>query len=237
MGTNNRRPTQGATGAMESGDWKGQLQRKRIVSKIMDVLKRHLPFSKYERLQELKKIAERIEEEIYTASTSQSEYSRKTCFMMLTIETRLQSPMSAPMRSNSAANSVYSSVPLDSTALTRNQKGGDWQEEVYQKIKAMKVLYLLDLRPTQIASSTKGYPTMAQLQADSRQRVTNKIVDTLKKHLPFSGPEGLQEIRKIAERFEERMYTSATSQCDYLRKISLKMMTMETKYPALDQMQ
>ncbi|KAD4178631.1 hypothetical protein E3N88_27222 [Mikania micrantha] len=178
MGTNNRRPTQGATGAMESGDWKGQLQRKRIVSKIMDVLKRHLPFSKYERLQELKKIAERIEEEIYTASTSQSEYSRKTCFMMLTIETRLQSPI-----------------------------------------------------------STKGYPTMAQLQADSRQRVTNKIVDTLKKHLPFSGPEGLQEIRKIAERFEERMYTSATSQCDYLRKISLKMMTMETKYPALDQMQ
>ncbi|KAI7756581.1 hypothetical protein M8C21_009891 [Ambrosia artemisiifolia] len=33
----------------------------------------------------------------------------------------------------------------DSTALTGNSNGGDWQEEVYRKIKAMKDLYLLDL--------------------------------------------------------------------------------------------
>ncbi|XP_057501857.1 mediator of RNA polymerase II transcription subunit 15a-like [Actinidia eriantha] len=80
-----------------------------------------------------------------------------------------------------------------------------------------------------------GEPTMdtgdwrAQLQPDSRQRIVNKIMDTLKRHLPFSGQEGLQELKKIAVRFEEKIYTSATSQPDYLRKISLKMLTMENK--------
>ncbi|RVW36836.1 Mediator of RNA polymerase II transcription subunit 15a [Vitis vinifera] len=54
-------------------------------------------------------------------------------------------------------------------------------------------------------------------------------MDTLKRHLPVSGPEGLHELRKIAERLEEKIYSAATSQSDYLRKISLKMLTMETK--------
>ncbi|KAL5707791.1 hypothetical protein ACHQM5_018652 [Ranunculus cassubicifolius] len=68
-----------------------------------------------------------------------------------------------------------------------------------------------------------------QLQADSRQRIVNKIMETLKRHLPISGPEGLQELKKIAVRFEEKIYSAATTQSDYLRKISLKMLTMETK--------
>ncbi|XP_054783608.1 mediator of RNA polymerase II transcription subunit 15a-like isoform X2 [Prosopis cineraria] len=69
----------------------------------------------------------------------------------------------------------------------------------------------------------------AQLQPDARQRIVNKIMDTLKRHLPVSGQEGLLELRKIAQRFEEKIYTAATSQPDYLRKISLKMLTMENK--------
>ncbi|RVW59259.1 Mediator of RNA polymerase II transcription subunit 15a [Vitis vinifera] len=44
-------------------------------------------------------------------------------------------------------------------------------------------------------------------------------MDTLKRHLPISGPEGLNELRKIVERFEEKIYSTATSQ----------MLTMETK--------
>ncbi|MBA0774686.1 hypothetical protein Gotri_009882 [Gossypium trilobum] len=67
------------------------------------------------------------------------------------------------------------------------------------------------------------------LQPDSRQRIVNKIMDTLKRHLPFSGQEGLSELRKIAVRFEEKIFTAASSQTDYLRRISLKMLTMETK--------
>ncbi|CAK9145924.1 unnamed protein product [Ilex paraguariensis] len=54
-------------------------------------------------------------------------------------------------------------------------------------------------------------------------------MEILKRPLPFSGQEGLQELKKIAVRFEEKIYTAATSQSDYLRKISLKMLTMEPK--------
>ncbi|KAK4483588.1 hypothetical protein RD792_010787 [Penstemon davidsonii] len=75
----------------------------------------------------------------------------------------------------------------------------------------------------------EGVDWRTQLQADSRQRIVNKIMETLKRHLPFSGQEGLQELKKIAVRFEEKIYTAATSQSDYLRKISSKMLTMETK--------
>ncbi|KAH1047921.1 hypothetical protein J1N35_038705 [Gossypium stocksii] len=80
-----------------------------------------------------------------------------------------------------------------------------------------------------------GEPTMdtgdwrTQLQPDSRQRIVNKIMDTLKRHLPFSGQEGLNELRKMAVRFEEKIFTAATSQSDYLKRISLKMLTMENK--------
>ncbi|XP_011087375.1 mediator of RNA polymerase II transcription subunit 15a isoform X2 [Sesamum indicum] len=79
------------------------------------------------------------------------------------------------------------------------------------------------------AAGMEGGDWRTQLQPDSRQRIVNKIMETLKRHLPFSGQEGLQELKKIAVRFEEKIYTAATSQQDYLRKISLKMLTMETK--------
>ncbi|XP_027910990.1 uncharacterized protein LOC114169854 isoform X8 [Vigna unguiculata] len=67
------------------------------------------------------------------------------------------------------------------------------------------------------------------MQQESRQRIVNRIMDTLKRHLPISGQEGLHELQKIAQRFEEKIFSAATSQSDYLRKISLKMLTMETK--------
>ncbi|KAI3756099.1 hypothetical protein L1987_55912 [Smallanthus sonchifolius] len=244
------RHTQGASGAvdesaMESGDWRAQLQRQRIVNKILDTLKRHLPFSGYERLQELKKIAERVEQEIYTAATSHSEYSQKICLHMLTMETRLQNHMPDSMRSNSAANGVNPSVPLDSTAQTSNSNGGDWEEEVYQKIQDMKDLYLLYLRPTEGASAAVGNPALefggwrAQLQADSRKSIVNKIMDIFKRHIPLSGNEELQELKEIAVTFEATMYTSATSQSEYLRKTSLEKLTKKTgsQNPLLDPMQ
>ncbi|KAL5756872.1 hypothetical protein ACOSQ2_021618 [Xanthoceras sorbifolium] len=63
-----------------------------------------------------------------------------------------------------------------------------------------------------------------QLLLDSRRRIINRILDTLKRQLPFSSPEGLEELGKIAARIERKIYTSASSQSDYLRKISLKML-------------
>ncbi|KAI6705001.1 hypothetical protein NL676_007963 [Syzygium grande] len=70
---------------------------------------------------------------------------------------------------------------------------------------------------------------MAQVPPEARGRVVAKIVETLQRHLPVSGREDLQELNKIALRSEGKIYTAATSQSDYLMKISLKMLTIETK--------
>ncbi|CAO2814231.1 unnamed protein product [Amaranthus hypochondriacus] len=68
-----------------------------------------------------------------------------------------------------------------------------------------------------------------KLQLQSRQRIVNKITRTLKIYRPFSG-EKMEELRAIAARFEEKIYNTAIGLNDYLRKISLKMVTMETMY-------
>ncbi|KAF8049544.1 hypothetical protein N665_2183s0006 [Sinapis alba] len=65
------------------------------------------------------------------------------------------------------------------------------------------------------------------LRPDSRDRIINKITETLKKHIPCSSPE---ELRRIAGRFEEKMFSVAVNQTDYLRKIASKILTMETKW-------
>ncbi|CAA7408061.1 unnamed protein product [Spirodela intermedia] len=69
----------------------------------------------------------------------------------------------------------------------------------------------------------------SQLQPDARSRIVNKIMDTLQRHIPVYGPDNLGELRKIAMRFEEKIFTASSNQTDYLRKISLKMLPMESK--------
>ncbi|XP_058728876.1 uncharacterized protein LOC131601141 isoform X2 [Vicia villosa] len=69
----------------------------------------------------------------------------------------------------------------------------------------------------------------AQLPPDTRPRIVNKILDSLKRHFPISVSGGLLELQKIAQEFEDKIFMSAISQSDYLRKISLKLLTMETK--------
>ncbi|KAM2056345.1 hypothetical protein ACFX16_029163 [Malus domestica] len=176
MDGNYQRPLEGGEPSMETGDWRSQLQldsRRRIVAKIMETLKRHLPFSGEEGLRELEKIAARFEEKIYVAASSQSDYLQKISMKMLTMENKPQGGETSMVTSN-------------------------WR---------------------------------SQLQPDSRHRIIAKITEVLKRHLPFSGEEGLSELERIAVRFEEKIYTVAVSQSDYLRKISLKMLmlTMENK--------
>ncbi|CAK9309347.1 unnamed protein product [Citrullus colocynthis] len=116
MDTNNWRPTQAGEPGIEAGDWRSQLQpdsRQRIVNKIMETLKRHLPVSGQEGLSELRKIAIRFEDKIYTAATSQSDYLRKISLKMLTMETKSQPPMGTSLPSNPM---VPSNKPLDSAS-------------------------------------------------------------------------------------------------------------------------
>ncbi|PRQ35052.1 putative coactivator CBP, KIX domain-containing protein [Rosa chinensis] len=107
MKYNDGSPPQGGEPAMDVGDWRSQLQadsRQRIVNKLMDLLKRHLPFSSQEGLDELKKISVRFEEKIYGAATSQSDYLRKISLKMITMETKSQNTMANSLQSNSAGN-------------------------------------------------------------------------------------------------------------------------------------
>ncbi|KAJ4979981.1 hypothetical protein NE237_010761 [Protea cynaroides] len=86
-----------------------------------------------------------------------------------------------------------------------------------------------NLRPTQGEPSMDTVDWRSQLQPEGRQRIVNKIMETLKMFNPISGPEELDELRKIAIRFEEKIYTTAESPLDYRLKISLKMVKLVAK--------
>ncbi|KAL9663681.1 hypothetical protein QQ045_019072 [Rhodiola kirilowii] len=67
----------------------------------------------------------------------------------------------------------------------------------------------------------------SELTPDSRNWIVNKITETLKRHFELSGQEGLVEVKKIAVRFEEKIYNAASSPCDYLTKITMRLLPME----------
>ncbi|KAI3690510.1 hypothetical protein L2E82_48572 [Cichorium intybus] len=209
MDMSNWRHTRGGIGcvgesSIESGDWRAQLQansRERMVNRIMDAMKIHNQVSGDEGLQKLVKIAVSFEDKIFIAATSESDYMRKICFKILTIETRSQNPI--PDANNVNLSDAQSPMPdaksvnpLDPVIGDSSLEFGDWR---------------------------------VRLQADSRKRIVDKLMDTLKRHIPYSGHELLQELEKIAVVFEDKIYTAATSLNDYLRKISLKILTMETR--------
>ncbi|KAF2323114.1 hypothetical protein GH714_033517 [Hevea brasiliensis] len=69
---------------------------------------------------------------------------------------------------------------LDSTAQTRHANGGDWQEEVYQKIKGMKETYLPELNEIyqKIATKLQQHDSLPQ-QPKSEQLEKLKIFKTM----------------------------------------------------------
>ncbi|KAL8061739.1 hypothetical protein ABFX02_02G104600 [Erythranthe guttata] len=76
------------------------------------------------------------------------------------------------------------------------------------------------------AAGTEGSDWKNHVQADSRQRIVNRIMEYLKRFLPFSGED---ELKRLALMLEAKSYTEATSQSNYLRKISAKILTIEVK--------
>ncbi|KAK2643997.1 hypothetical protein Ddye_019192 [Dipteronia dyeriana] len=60
-----------------------------------------------------------------------------------------------------------------------------------------------------------------QLQPDSRQRIVNEII-------PHFGRLALAMLWPTLT-WQEKIYTAATNQSDYLQRISLKMLSMESK--------
>ncbi|XP_047072600.1 mediator of RNA polymerase II transcription subunit 15a-like [Lolium rigidum] len=79
------------------------------------------------------------------------------------------------------------------------------------------------------APAAAGDDWRAQLHPEARSRIANRILKALLKCLPVETSQAVDELLKISVRFEEKIYTAATSQPDYMRKISLKMLGMEMK--------
>ncbi|TXG52873.1 hypothetical protein EZV62_022042 [Acer yangbiense] len=186
--------SQGEHSSINAIDWKNQLQpgsRQRIVNKIMETLERHLPFSGPEGIAELKKIAGRFEEKIFSSALHQSDYLHRISLKMLSMESRSQG-LNQNVRTDSVPNNNYSEPVFSNDTPTPH----DWRTEVLP---------------------------------DSRETIVNKIRDTLAMNLPFSGPEGSKEVKRMAIRFEEKIFSSASSQSDYLHIISSKMHSLESK--------
>ncbi|XP_062012021.1 mediator of RNA polymerase II transcription subunit 15a-like [Rosa rugosa] len=301
MDANYWSPSQGGEQSMYVDDWRSQLLpdlRQVFLNKIMDTLKRHLPFSGPEGLLELQKIAARFEEKVYTAATSQLDYERKISLKMLTMETKSQNTRGSSIQFNSASNSKRLPDPVLMNTSNNGwppQGGGpsmdtsDWsqlpsdaqygwqqgapqqqrqqtsnsqhyyiysqqfmyQQQLQQQLLLQSHIQLqqeqqqIPLQKIQLQSSQQSASVMQpsveplhlsvqpseQLPPDARHRIVNKITNVLKRN-PSCGQMGLPELERIAATLEEKIYAVASSQADYLRKVSLKMLTMETQITA-----
>ncbi|KAG9451894.1 hypothetical protein H6P81_004798 [Aristolochia fimbriata] len=90
----------------------------------------------------------------------------------------------------------------------------------------------LSANATRVNQNHINHDWRNQTSSASRQRLTDKIVETLRKCVPVYGPAGLVALKNFAVRLEETMYTAATSQTDYLRRLSVIMLKLEnTSWP------
>ncbi|VVA91472.1 unnamed protein product [Arabis nemorensis] len=192
---------------MDTCDWRTQFpsdSRSNIINKILETLKRHLPFSGPEGLNELRRIATRFEDKIYTTAVNQTDYLRKISVKMLTMETKSQA---------SAGYSTF--LPAANYATPLYQSG-------YHMVNDNSRTSLPKREPDLNIDDWR-----TQLPPDSRQKNVNKIRDSLNKHVPISGQEGINELLRIAASFEELIFNAARNKMDYFRKVSFKMQTME----------
>ncbi|TXG53636.1 hypothetical protein EZV62_018892 [Acer yangbiense] len=198
----NQKPNyQGGESSMDVRDWRNQLPsdlRERSVNKIRNTLERHLLCSP-EGFAELKKIAVRFEEKIFSSASNQSDYLNKISLKLLSMESKNQA--------------VNQEVTLDCVPFNKVEEPTSQGEQ----------------------SSIDAIDWRNQLLTDTRERIVNKIRETLERHLPFSGPEGRAELMKIAGRFEEKMFSAASNQSDYSCRISMEMLSIESKSQHLNQ--
>ncbi|XP_050234780.1 mediator of RNA polymerase II transcription subunit 15a-like isoform X3 [Mercurialis annua] len=154
MDTNNRwQNEQDGQPTLDTGYCRATLLAETRQSMVNKILRRHFPSSQ-EGLEELKKKAVQFEEKIWKAF--QSDYQHGT--RMFTMESNSRHTLPNALPQNAAGNSNRATDPgasLDSTAQTGHANGGDWQEEVYQKIKTMKDMYLSKLKDMYQKIATK----------------------------------------------------------------------------------
>eukprot|EP00850_Spirogloea_muscicola_P016191 SM000130S27078 [mRNA] locus=s130:77258:82810:+ [translate_table: standard] len=83
--------------------------------------------------------------------------------------------------------------------------------------------------PWQLRAMDGGW--RSELTHDARERIVSRIMEVLQKAAPTNGQDGMSDLLKLACKFEQRTFSVATDQSDYLRKISVKMLSLENKVP------
>ncbi|OMO54453.1 hypothetical protein CCACVL1_27776 [Corchorus capsularis] len=107
----------------------------------------------------------------------------------------------------------------------------DFEEKVYN-VATSESDYLtrIAVKMLRVEEFMSFFSQLRQLDHDSRQKVVSKIMELVKRYKPiYSRPEGLDELRRISARLEEKMYNIATSLSDYVRKIVLQMLFVEVE--------
>ncbi|KAF7843221.1 mediator of RNA polymerase II transcription subunit 15a-like isoform X1 [Senna tora] len=87
----------------------------------------------------------------------------------------------------------------------------------------------LEKTSSMMDSLERKYNWRPELEPVDREKTVAKIMDTFKIHSPVSGQENLDELRKIAETFENKVYTTAMNQSHYIGTISMKLMHWKLK--------
>lgn len=69
----------------------------------------------------------------------------------------------------------------------------------------------------------------SQLQPEARGRITAKILESLNKKLGADFAKGLVDLQRVSARIEGRFFSISCTQSDYLRRLSLRMLKLETE--------
>nr|VDD42586.1 unnamed protein product [Brassica oleracea] len=208
--------------AINTVDWRTlhpPASRQKNVNTLLETLKKHVPYSGEEGIEELMRIAVSFEELIFNTAKNQVTKLSLINRFMLTLKYSNYFLVSILKRRRKELSQYIYLYTL---------RGHIWQLMTHEEHLMDNNNWRLSIPNGESAAMNNG-EWRKQLPPDSRQKIVNKIMETLSRHLPNSGPEGINDLRRIAARFEEKIFSCAVNQTDYLRKISMKMLTMETK--------
>ncbi|KAG5392342.1 hypothetical protein IGI04_022305 [Brassica rapa subsp. trilocularis] len=215
--------------AINRGDWRALHppgSRQKNVNTLLETLKKHVPYSGEEGIEELMRIAVSFEELIFNTAKNQisSEDDRSSTIV-----------------NGDGPREAFLSVLVMNVSELWWIRMNRWlvirwcfKARATSKLQRLSE-HLMDNNnwrlsiPNGESAAINNGEWRKQLPPDSRQKIVNKIMEILSRHLPQSGPEGINELMRIAARFEEKIFSGAVNQTDYLRKISMKMLAMETK--------
>lgn len=107
----------------------------------------------------------------------------------------------------------------------RKLDSGKYKMKVVVEGNNLRVVDIAPKSPKLILFILEHLPWLVfYLHEKSRTTKSNYLIcsmETLKRHLPFSGQDGLHELKKIAIRFEEKICSAASSQVCFKRWNSL----------------